>query len=62
MYICPICNREFTTDIAVAKHSLACWREKNPNHKSKPAPRSEDVVNREINDNVMNFFNSLKES
>ena len=60
MYICPICNRQFYTSEKVAKHSLDCWREQNPNHKSKDAPRSEDIVNRHINDDLVNFFNSLK--
>ena len=61
MYICPTCNKQFNTEEIVAKHFLKCWKEKNPCHKSKPAPRSEDVNTREINSDVMNFFNSFKE-
>ena len=59
MYICPTCNKEFDTEIAITQHSLKCWREHNPNHKSKPAPRSENIVNREINDDVINFFKGI---
>ena len=61
MYICPTCNKQFDTEEIVAKHYLKCWKEKNPCHKSKPAPRSEDINTREINSDVMNFFNSFKE-
>lgn len=60
MYICPICNRSFETEEHIAKHSLKCWREKNPNHQSKPAPRSANVEKRTINDDVLNFFTSLR--
>ena len=60
MYICPTCNREFTTEENVVKHFLKCWKEKNPNHQSKPAPRSPDINTREVNDDVMNFFNSFQ--
>ena len=57
MYICPTCNREFSTEEGVAKHFLSCWKEQNPYHQSKPAPRSKDINTMEINDDVMNFFN-----
>lgn len=60
MYSCPICNRIFETKDEVAKHSLKCWKEQHPYHKSKPAPRSADIVEREINDDVLNFFASLQ--
>ena len=60
MYICPTCNRTFKTADDVAKHSLGCWREHNPNHKSKPAPRSEDIVTREISDELANFFKQFE--
>lgn len=59
-YICPICGREFIKSEDVAKHSLACWREQNPNHKSKPAPRSEDIETREDSADILNFFSSFK--
>ena len=32
----------------------------NPNSKSKPAPRSEDINTREVNEDIENFFNSFK--
>lgn len=60
MYICPTCCKEFEKEEACVKHFLKCWKDKNPNHKSKPAPRSEDINTRDINDDVANFFNSLK--
>lgn len=55
VYICPTCRKEFTEEV-VAKHFLACWKRHNPNHKSVPAPCSEDIVTREIPDEVSNFF------
>ena len=60
MYICPICNRQFDNPEQIAKHSLPCWKEHNPNHKSTPAPRSEDRTEREVSDAALNFFTSLK--
>ena len=59
MYICPTCNKQFDTEELITKHSLKCWREHNPNHKSKSAPHSEDIVHREINDDVLNFFKGI---
>ena len=56
MYICPICNIQFETDDILVKHYGKCWRERNPNHKSKSAPRSADVNTREIDDELLNFF------
>ena len=56
MYICPICNNQFETDDILVKHYCKCWRERNPNHKSKPAPRSADVDTREIDDELLTFF------
>lgn len=60
MYICPICNRQFNNPEQIAKHSLSCWKEHNPNHQSTPAPRSEDITEREVSDVALNFFASLK--
>lgn len=59
-YICPTCNKEFDTDEEVSKHFLKCWKDNNPHHKSKPAPRSEDINTSEISDDIANFFASLK--
>ena len=61
MYICPTCYKEFEKEEACVKHVLKCWKDKNPNHQSKPAPRSEDINTRDINDDVANFFDSLKQ-
>ena len=60
MYICPTCGKQFETEDVLAKHFLKCWKEKNPNHKSKPAPRSEDINTRTDNEDILNFFNSFK--
>lgn len=60
MYICPICNRGFKNPEAIAKHSLQCWREHNPNHQSKPAPCKGNITIQEINEDVSNFFTSFR--
>lgn len=59
MYICPTCNRQFKNAETIAKHSLGCWREYNPNHRSKEAPHSENIIQREIDDNVLAFFKGV---
>lgn len=56
MYICPTCNGQFSTEEILVKHMSKCWREKNPHLRSKPAPRSEDINTREINDELVDFF------
>ena len=60
MYICPTCNKPFDKEENLVKHIFKCWKEKNPHLKSKPAPRSEDVNTREVNNEIMSFFNSFK--
>ena len=60
MYICPTCGKQFENDEFLTKHFLKCWKEKNPNHKSKPAPRSADIDTREDNQEILDFFNSFK--
>lgn len=60
MYICPSCEREFSTEAGITKHLLQCWRDKNLNHRSKDAPRSEDINTREASDDVINFFASFQ--
>ena len=60
MYICPTCCKEFEKEEVCVKHFLKCWKDKNLNHQSKPAPRSEDINTREVTYDVMNFFNSLQ--
>lgn len=56
MYICPVCQRKFEKEDWMRKHYLACWKEHNPNHISKPAPRSETLESREVCDDVTEFF------
>ena len=60
MFICPICGKQFDTEEVLVKHYLQCWKEHNPNHKSKSAPRSEDVNTREVNSDIIDFFNLFK--
>jgi hypothetical protein len=60
MYICPTCNKSFISQEKLSKHFLQCWKEANPYHQSKPAPRSQDIETIEITDDVANFFNSFK--
>jgi len=61
MFICPTCGKEFNTEELIQKHFLACWKEQHPYHKSKDAPRSEDIVTREINDDIINFFERIND-
>lgn len=56
MYICPTCNKQFNNADDIAKHSLKCWKEHNPNHKSKSAPHSEDIIEHKMNDDIFKFF------
>ena len=60
MYICPVCKRSFDKKDRITRHFLLCWKEHNPNHKSKLAPHSEDIVEREVSDAALNFFASLQ--
>ena len=60
MYICPVCNRQFKEEQVLVKHYLSCWKKENPHLRSKPAPRSEDINTREVNEDIENFFNFLK--
>ena len=56
MYICPTCSKKFEKEEKLTKHFLSCWKENNPNHISKEAPRSEDIETREINEDMKAFF------
>lgn len=59
MYVCPMCHRTFSSESYIKKHFLECWKEQSPGYKSSPAPRSEDVEVREIDSNILDFFNSF---
>lgn len=59
MFVCPTCNEKFKTEQAIQKHFLQCWKTKHPYHKSKDAPRSEDIVTKEVNEDIANFFSSF---
>ena len=60
MYICPVCNRQFKEEQVLVKHYLSCWKKENPHLRSKPAPHSEEINTREVNEDIENFFNSFK--
>lgn len=60
MYICPECKREFGSENGIKAHFLACWRERHPGHKPKDAPRSEDIIIRQADNDVFNFFRGLQ--
>jgi len=61
MYLCSICNKVFEIEDDIAKHSLKCWREHNPYHRSTPAPHGKDIIEKKVNKEVFNFFSSLQE-
>lgn len=61
MYICPTCKKSFDTEEKIQRHFLTCWKEQHPYYKSKPAPHSPDIVEEQIDDNILNFFQNLKE-
>ena len=56
MFICPVCSKKFKEKEALVKHYLICWREHNPNHKPKDAPKSQDVEIRHMTDDTLSFF------
>lgn len=60
MYFCPTCNSPFKEEDTLVKHMSKCWREKNPYHKSKPAPQSADQNTREVNDDIASFFSKFQ--
>ena len=60
MFICPTCGKQFDKEDVLVKHYLSCWKEEHPYHKSKPAPRSEDINTRKASNDILNFFNSFK--
>ena len=60
IYICPDCGKEYETEQDITKHFMKCWKDNNPHHKSKPAPRSADINVSTANDDIIQFFNSLK--
>ena len=59
MYICPTCGKRFAKEEKITKHFLSCWKEKNPYHVSKDAPRGEDKETREVSAEIANFFSSF---
>lgn len=62
MFICPTCEKGFSTEQEVVKHYLSCWKKHNPVHKPTAAPRKEDIEIRDVDENTLNFFASLERS
>lgn len=60
MYICPTCGKTFQEEEVLTKHFLKCWKEEHPYHKSKSAPRSEDVNMRQASNDMLAFFEGFK--
>ena len=60
MYICPTCTKGFKNAKDVTKHSLKCWHKYNPKHESKSAPCKGNVTERQMNEDVNNFFMRFK--
>ena len=58
-YICPTCLKKFTTESDIKKHSLTCWKELHPNHIVKHASQGKTKNTKEINDDILSFFNSF---
>lgn len=59
MFVCPTCNKEFEKKEQIRKHFLQCRCEQHPYHKSKDAPRSKDIVTREVSNDIADFFERL---
>ena len=59
MFIYPSCEKEFALEADFTKHFLKCWKEKHLCHKSKEAPHSEDIVTRQVNSEVIDFFSQF---
>ena len=59
MFVCPTCGEEFKYEQNIQKHFLQCWQSKHPYHQSKSAPRSENIVTREVNNDIAQFFGEL---
>lgn len=59
MYVCPFCKKTYEEEDKVAKCLMDCWRKTNPVHDSKNAPRSEDRVERQCDEDVLSFFENI---
>ena len=55
MYLCPVCNKEFSQEELVVKHALGCWRKQYAGHSVKHAPRT-TAVTREVDPQIEDFF------
>ena len=58
-YICPDCGKEYNAEQEITKHFMKCWKDNNPHHKSKAAPRSADRHTSTVSDDIAQFFNSF---
>ena len=59
MFVCLTCGKKFNTEEDMQKHFLPCWKSEHPFHQSKSAPYSGETTTREVNEDIMNFFNSF---
>lgn len=59
MYFCSCCGKPYEEEEKLVQHFSKCWKEKNPYHQSKEAPRGVDIETREVNSDIADFFRSL---
>lgn len=60
MFVCPSCEKLFFEEEDLVKHFLSCWKKKYPVCKSKEAPHSKGIETRVVNEDISNFFDSLR--
>lgn len=60
MYICSSCGGAFLTENSMLEHYMKCWKDKNPGHTSKPAPRSQDTETCTGAQQMESFLEGLK--
>lgn len=59
MYFCSCCGKPYEKEEKLVQHFSKCWKEKNPCHHSKDAPRSEDIVTIVNSESLLNFLERL---
>ena len=59
MFICPTCFKKFKTEELIQKHYLKCWKEHNPNPPPSKSVASSDIVTRQVNNDIMDFFERI---
>ena len=61
MFICPECFKKFETEENIRLHFLKCWKEYHTASPNKPAPQSEDIIKRTVNNDIANFFERIND-